>query len=152
MELAVTAACATEHLELVRRLGANRVVDYTAGDFTRDEQRYDIVFDAHGTPSYFACRKLLKPGGRYTSAGGGRFGMNLPWHCSDRSSVTSGLCSRSPRSMRRWSSTSRRSWLRAASRRSIDRTYALNEIVAAYHHAQSGDKLGNVVLELTPDK
>jgi hypothetical protein len=78
MELAVTAACATEHLELVRRLGANRVVDYTAGDFTRDEQRYDIVFDAHGTPSYFACRKLLKPGGRYTSAGGGPFGMNLP--------------------------------------------------------------------------
>lgn len=71
MGTTVTAVCGPGHLELVKGLGADRVVDYTAGDFTVDEQRYDVVFDAHGSPSYFACRKLLTPGGRFTSAGAG---------------------------------------------------------------------------------
>ena len=44
----VTAVCAAEHMELVRGLGADRVIDHTAEDFTRDERRYDVVMDAVG--------------------------------------------------------------------------------------------------------
>ena len=48
----VTAVCATGHMELVRGLGADRVIDYTAGDFTKDEQTYDVVLDAVGKSSF----------------------------------------------------------------------------------------------------
>jgi NADPH:quinone reductase-like Zn-dependent oxidoreductase len=58
----VTAVCASEHLELVRGLGADRVIDYTAEDFTKDEQRYDMVLDAVGKSSFGRCKRLLSPG------------------------------------------------------------------------------------------
>src|SRR4029450_11915345 len=53
------------HMEPVRGLGADRVVDYTAGDFTRDAQAYDVVFDAVGKSSFLRCRRPLKPRGSY---------------------------------------------------------------------------------------
>ena len=73
----VTAVCDTEHLELVRSLGADRVIDYTAEDFTKDEQRHDVVLDAVGKSSFFRCRRLLKPGGIYLSSDGGPLNQNL---------------------------------------------------------------------------
>jgi NADPH:quinone reductase-like Zn-dependent oxidoreductase len=68
----VTAACGPEHLELVKGLGADRVIDYTAQDFTRDERRYDVVLDAVGKSSFLRCRRLLKPRGVYVSVVGVR--------------------------------------------------------------------------------
>jgi NADPH:quinone reductase-like Zn-dependent oxidoreductase len=59
----VTAVCDTQNVELVRGLGADRVIDYTAEDFTEDEQRYDVVVDAVGKSSFRRCKRLLKPGG-----------------------------------------------------------------------------------------
>jgi NADPH:quinone reductase-like Zn-dependent oxidoreductase len=59
----VTAVCGTEHVELVRGLGADRVIDYTAEDFTRDTQTYDVVLDAVGKSSFGRCKRLLKPRG-----------------------------------------------------------------------------------------
>jgi NADPH:quinone reductase-like Zn-dependent oxidoreductase len=47
----VTAVCDTGHLELVRGLGADRVIDYTTEDFTKDEQKYDVVLDSVGKSS-----------------------------------------------------------------------------------------------------
>ena len=64
----VTAVCGTEHLDLVRGLGADRVIDYTAEDFTQDEQTYDVVLDAVGKSSFGQCRRLLKPAGIYISS------------------------------------------------------------------------------------
>jgi len=72
----VTAVCASEHLELVRGLGADRVIDYTAGDFTEDEQRYDVVLDAVGKSSFGRCKRLLKPGGIYLSSDLGPLSQN----------------------------------------------------------------------------
>ena len=44
----VTAVCATAHLDLVKDLGADRVIDYTTTDFTKDDQTYDVVLDSVG--------------------------------------------------------------------------------------------------------
>jgi NADPH:quinone reductase-like Zn-dependent oxidoreductase len=57
----VTAVCDTENVELVKGLGADRVVDYTTQDFTRDEQTYDLVMDAVGKSSFGRCRRVLFP-------------------------------------------------------------------------------------------
>jgi NADPH:quinone reductase-like Zn-dependent oxidoreductase len=59
----VTAVCSTPKVELVRRLGAQRVVDYTQEDFTKDRGRYDVILDCVGNHTYLALHRLLRPGG-----------------------------------------------------------------------------------------
>jgi NADPH:quinone reductase-like Zn-dependent oxidoreductase len=72
----VTAVCATEHLELVRGLGADRVIDYTAEDFTKDEQTYDVVLDGVGKSSFGRTKRLLKRRGIYLSSDLGPLSQN----------------------------------------------------------------------------
>jgi len=54
-EVRVTAVCAGENSELVRSLGADKIIDYKTQDFTRDEDQYDFVFDAVGKTSFSKC-------------------------------------------------------------------------------------------------
>lgn len=61
----VTAVCSTPNLDLVTRLGAHHVVDYTTQDFTAVDESYDVVFDAVGKSSFARCRGILKPDGIY---------------------------------------------------------------------------------------
>jgi NADPH:quinone reductase-like Zn-dependent oxidoreductase len=67
----VTAVCGTRNAELVRSLGAGRVVDYTRQDFTRDGQRYDVVFDLVANRSLKDLRRALTPTGTLVLSGGG---------------------------------------------------------------------------------
>lgn len=67
----VTGVCSTRNVELVRSLGADRVVDYTREDFTRDGTQYDVVFDLVGNRSLADCRRALTPTGTLVLAGGG---------------------------------------------------------------------------------
>ena len=64
----VTAVCFTEQVKLVRGLGADRVIDCTAEDFTRDAARFDLVLDAVGKSTFTAARRVLKPRGTYISS------------------------------------------------------------------------------------
>lgn len=61
----VTGVCSTANLEMVRSLGADKVIDYTKEDFTRSSQTYDIIFDIVAKSSYSRCKNALKPGGVY---------------------------------------------------------------------------------------
>jgi NADPH:quinone reductase-like Zn-dependent oxidoreductase len=73
----VTAVCATKNIELVKSLGATKVIDFAKEDFTKDGQTYDYVFDTVGKSSFFKCMKLLKPGGIYISSDLGYMSQNL---------------------------------------------------------------------------
>jgi len=59
----VTGVCSTRNVDLVRSIGADRVIDYTQEDFTKSGQRYDLIFDCVGNHSLSACRRVLNPGG-----------------------------------------------------------------------------------------
>ena len=72
----VTAVCGGEHIGLVKGLGADRVIDYAAEDFTKDAQTYDVVLDAVGKSTFGRCRRLLKPGGIYLSSDLGPLAQN----------------------------------------------------------------------------
>jgi NADPH:quinone reductase-like Zn-dependent oxidoreductase len=73
----VTAVCHGDHADLVRGLGADRVIDYTAQDFITDDQTYDVVLDAVGKSSFGRCRRLLRPKGLYLSTDLGPLSQNL---------------------------------------------------------------------------
>ncbi|MBP6825196.1 MAG: NAD(P)-dependent alcohol dehydrogenase [Saprospiraceae bacterium] len=66
----ITAVCSTANASLAEQLGAHKVIDYTKDDFTKTEERFDVIFDAVGKTSKSACRHLLKPGGKYVSVTG----------------------------------------------------------------------------------
>jgi len=65
----VTGVCSTKNVELVRSLGADRVIDYTRDDFTHDSQRYDLLLDNVGNRTFSAMRRVLSPNGKCVIAG-----------------------------------------------------------------------------------
>jgi NADPH:quinone reductase-like Zn-dependent oxidoreductase len=66
----VTAVCSTRNVDLVRSLGADRVVDYTREDFTRSDERYDLLFDNAGSRSWRECKRVLDPHATVVLVGG----------------------------------------------------------------------------------
>jgi NADPH:quinone reductase-like Zn-dependent oxidoreductase len=148
----VTAVCDTEHLELVRGLGADRVIDYTAEDFTKDEQRYDVVLDAVGKSSFFRCRRLLKPGGIYLSSDGGPLNQNLVLVLvTPLVGVFGGkkVLFRVPRDDQEMVRYFKDLIESGAFKPLIDRRYRLDQIVEAYRYVETGQKIGNVVISVT---
>jgi NADPH:quinone reductase-like Zn-dependent oxidoreductase len=142
----VTAVCATNGLAVVERLGPDRIVDYTAQDFTRDEQRYDLVFDAWGMLSFGASKHLMKPTAVFMSTGPGPHLQNLyrlPLAPLSRGrKVVFAPPSFDQSTMQYLADL-------LATRRltpPIDRCYPLEEIVEAYRFVETGQKLGNIVI------
>jgi NADPH:quinone reductase-like Zn-dependent oxidoreductase len=67
----VTGVCSTRNVEMVKALGADRVIDYTKEDFTKDSERYDLLLDNVPNHSLSDCRQVLTPNGKYVMIGGG---------------------------------------------------------------------------------
>ena len=146
----VTAVCAAPHLELVRTLGANRVIDYTAGDFTSGGPDYDVVFDAAGKSSFGRCKRLLKPAGIYMSTGPGPWYQNLILPLATPLLGGKKVVFAYPRldqaTVRHFARLMETGQFRAV----IDRRYSLDQIVEAYRYVETGQKIGNVVSSSTP--
>lgn len=67
----VTGVCSTRNVDLVKSLGADRVIDYTKEDFTKGDQKYDVIIDNVANRSLSEFRRLLNPNGKYVLIGGG---------------------------------------------------------------------------------
>lgn len=72
----VTGVCSTRNLDMVRSIGADHVIDYTKEDFTKGDERYDVIYDLVSNRSFAERRRILKPGGICVMAGIGGSG----WH------------------------------------------------------------------------
>jgi NADPH:quinone reductase-like Zn-dependent oxidoreductase len=72
----VTAVCSTHNVDLVKSIGADRVIDYTKEDFTKTDQRYDMIYDLVGNHSFSERRNILRPNGICVLAGVGGAGLH----------------------------------------------------------------------------
>ncbi len=142
----VTAVCDTAHVQLVQKLGADRIIDRTLQDFTKDDHTYDVVLDAVGKSSFGPCRRLLEPRGVYLSTELGPGGQN-PFLAL----VTPALPGKSvlfayPRHDQAMINDFKTLMETGQFRPVIDRAYPLEQIVEAYRFVESGQKVGSVVI------
>ena len=143
----VIATAPTAHIELVRGLGADRVVDFQTEDFTAIDETVDAVLDLVGKSTFGACRRLLTPHGVYVSSDLGPFAQNIALPLVTRLGrgrrVVFPFPSTSPEALEHL-----RSRLESGAFRPLldPTTFRLDEIVSAYHYVETGQKLGNVLV------
>jgi NADPH:quinone reductase-like Zn-dependent oxidoreductase len=147
-EAEVTAVCDTKDVELVRTLGARRVIDRLREDFTKNGETYDVIFDAVGKHSFRRCRRSLERGGIYIS-----MDLGFMYHVPLLGLVTRFVGSkRGTLGLGRYRKEDLvlvKELVEAGKYRPvIDRTYALDEVVEATRYVESGQKTGNVVLRI----
>jgi NADPH:quinone reductase-like Zn-dependent oxidoreductase len=145
-EADVTAVCNTKNLELVRSLGADRVIDYTQEDFTENGTTYDVVFDAVGKHSFRRCRRSVKPGGIYIETD-----LGFLWHVPILAFATRRIGDKrvtlpTPNYTKKHVLFLRELIEAGRYRAVVDRSYPLEQVVEATRYVETGQKTGNVVL------
>lgn len=135
----VTGVCSGANAELVRSLGADHVVDYTAEDFTRNGQRYDVIMDNQGNAPYPRVKGSLEPGGRFLMVYG-----NLPQTiaASWRKAVVSGSAALNADHFRTLMSLAEQGVLRPV----VDAVLPLAQVADAHRRVDTGHKVGSLVL------
>jgi NADPH:quinone reductase-like Zn-dependent oxidoreductase len=145
--LHVTAVCDTKHVELVRSLGADEVLDYTRGeDFTKNGETYDIVMDAVGKHSFRRSRGSLHPHGVYLPTDGL---VNALWWLWGRRFGRRKVLFEFPRLRKPDVQLVKRLVESGEYRPVIDRRYAFADVVEAHRYVETGQKTGNVVLTVS---
>jgi NADPH:quinone reductase-like Zn-dependent oxidoreductase len=147
----VTGVCSTRNLELVRGLGADAVIDYTAEDFTAADARYDVVFDAVAKSSYSSCQGILTPRGRYltTVPSLGIMLQMLATKLFSRRRVRFAATGLTKPAQKIADLNYLLGLLGAGRLRPvIDRRYPLEEIVEAHRYVETGRKRGNVIIDI----
>ena len=140
----ITAVCSTKNLELVKSLGADRVIDYTQEDFTKNGQTYHVVFDAVGKHSFQRSRGSLEPGGLYLPTDGF---VNLIWVLMP--TRRGGKRVVFPRRTKLGVRFLKELFEAGEYRPVIDRCYPLEDVIEATRYVETQKKVGNVVLTVT---
>ena len=154
-EAEITGVCSNRNIELVKSLGADKVIDYTKEDFTKTGETYDIIFDAVSKISFSHCKLSLKRNGVFLEV---RIGLSIfpvvLWTSMIGGKkvkiAATGLRSGRERTndlifLRELIETGRITPV-------IDRKYRLNQIVEAHRYVDKGHKKGNVVITLENNK
>jgi NADPH:quinone reductase-like Zn-dependent oxidoreductase len=142
----ITAVCNTKNLDLVSSLGADRVIDYTQEDFTRNGETYDVVFDAVGKHSFRRCKGSVKPGGIYVETD-----LGFMWHVPPLALFSRWIGDKKvtlpiPKYTKENVLLIKELIEAGKYRAVIDRSYPLEDVVEATKYVETEQKTGNVVL------
>ena len=144
----VTGVCSTSKIELVRGLGAHKVIDYTTRNLSQAGSRYDVIFDAVGRAPLVQCVRALNPRGVYLSTNLGlrdqARGIWLGWATGTR--IAGGLSTASADKLHSIARLVEQGVLRPV----IDRVYPLADVVQAHRYVAEGRKRGSVVIDVSP--
>ncbi len=123
----VSAVCSTTNLELVKSLGADRVIDYTKEDFTTKEELYDFIFNSVGKrKAKLQCESVLTPNGKYITVDDGSPKLHREELILLKELVEAGKI-----------------------KSVIDRCYPLEQIIEAHRYVETGHKKGNVIISVS---
>ena len=144
----VTGVCGTPRLDYVKSLGADKVIDYTKEDFTKNGETYDLIFDVLGKSSFSHCKKSLNKDGRYLLAS---FKMNkllqMLWTSIVQSEGKRVICAIAPGSAADLVSV--KELVEAGKIKSIiDKTYPMEQIAEAHRYVEEGHAKGKVVITM----
>lgn len=139
----VTAVCNTKHVDLVRSLGADAVIDYLREDFTQSGETYDVILDAVGKLSFRRTARSLRPGGIWVATDGlGNMAYGLWAGLFGNRKLVAPIGKHNREDLL----LLKRLIEAGAYRAVIDRVYPLEQIVEAHRYVDSWQKAGNVVL------
>jgi 2-desacetyl-2-hydroxyethyl bacteriochlorophyllide A dehydrogenase len=142
----VTGVCSTTNLELVKSLGADKVIDYTKEDFTKSGETYDVIVDAVSKGSFSGSIRSLKKEGIYVVAGPSLPILQKLW----TSMTSSKKLKFGPDPARSEDLVFLKELIEAGKiRAAIDRRYPLEQIAEAHRYVDKGHKKGNVVITMT---
>lgn len=142
----VTGVCSTANVELVRSLGADRVIDYTKEDFSKNAETYDVILEAVDKSSFSACMKALKKDGVYQNVTTPLPSIQMLW-TKITSSKQLMLGENPPESAE--DLVFLKELVEAGKIKPvIDRCYPLEQIVEAHRYVDTGHKKGNVVISV----
>jgi len=150
----VTGVCSARNVEMVRSIGADRVIDYTQEDFTKGAQRYDLIFDCVSNHSLSACRRVLNPKGICVIVGGPGVWMILTRAL--KALVLSRFVSQNFRMfiarLTKEDLTVMRELMEAGKVTPvIDKRYKLSEVPKAIRYLEEGHARGKLVITLEHD-
>jgi NADPH:quinone reductase-like Zn-dependent oxidoreductase len=142
--VSVTAVCGTKNVKLVKSLGADKVIDYQKEDFTRRGGQYDFILDAVGKVSYKSIKHMLKPGGKFASTGGRVFFTAVGHKIIGKK--TRRAIFPIPKINKENIEFIARLLESGEFKPVIDKIYPLEKAVEAAQYAETGQKVGNLVL------
>ena len=142
----VTAVSDTARVELVKSLGADRVIDYTKEDFTKLDEMFDVVFDAVGKSTFFKCKPILKPDGIYFSTELGPYLQNPLLALWTRYFSRKKVMFPIPKHTKEDIEFFKKLIEAGKYKPVIDRSYPLEQIIEAYEYVEKGQKTGNVLI------
>jgi NADPH:quinone reductase-like Zn-dependent oxidoreductase len=147
----VTGVCSTANLEMVRAIGADRIIDYTLEDFTNSSHTYDIIFDTVGKTTFPRCKKLLNKDGIFLESGIGlRIFPHILWSSlfGGKKAKVAATGLRPPKERAKDLIFLKELIEAGKIRPVIDRQYPLEKIAEAHAYVDKGHKKGNVVITL----
>jgi NADPH:quinone reductase-like Zn-dependent oxidoreductase len=144
----VVGVTSTKNLELVRSIGADRVIDYTREDFTKNGEMYDVIFDAVGKHSFKRCKSSLKSGGKYLATDG--FTNIVLGQWTKRLGDKRVVFELPPRYTKQDIIFLKELMEGGEFNPVIDRCYPLEKVVEAARYVETERKTGNVVLIIQP--
>jgi NADPH:quinone reductase-like Zn-dependent oxidoreductase len=142
----VTGVTSTGNLDLVRSLGAGRVIDYTKKDFAKRGETYDIIADTVGATSFAHCKAALKDGGKLLAIAGGLPDIlaALRTRMTGGRKVIAGPADERPEDVRQLAELAEAGVLRPV----IDRRYDFAQMAEAHAYVETGRKRGSVVVSV----
>ena len=144
----VTAVCNTKNVELVKSLGADIVIDYQTQDFTKTENKFHFIFDAVGKSSFRQCKPLLNEKGIYISTELGRNAENIFFALTTPIWGGKKVLFPIPTINKEDVIFLKGLVEKGEYKPVIDRHYKLDQIVEAYKYVETGQKTGNVIIEI----
>jgi len=146
-DIKISATCNTKNIKLIQSLGADKIYDYTKEDFTDDNEKYDFIFDTVGKSTFGKCKPLLKEKGIYISSELGPYAQNI-FYSLYTPMLNKKVIFPIPYNKQKTIPYIITHLANGTFKPVIDREYSVEDISKAYEYVMTGEKTGNIIINM----